>query len=379
LSLSPDLAEAHGAQALLAMNRAEYLAAIGHANRALELNPSYIDAMNWRYLSTSYLGRYREQRKLMEQLLRADPLSIVGQLNYAGLLAIEGRTKEAHEVSDRLLSQYPWAGYTSHGTVALDYEGDLALGLSWLLYAFSADATDTQSNWFLNRAFIMISEYQEARRVSDDLAYMVDAAQGDFEQAVNKARERVEIDPSNPVTVQALADVLHQSGNIAEAQAYYEQLMNNLHGRPIIDVFTSSLEPSVRLALGRKQSGDAEGANSVVRLIRQDLQAQREAGFTGQYLLRSEAMLEALEGNREAALATLRQLLDVQLVDPNFLLEPTFEDLRGDPQFQAMQAELDQRLQQERQRVLQLICFENPVPDSWQPLRETCQNVTQKP
>jgi adenylate cyclase len=96
LSLAPDLAEAHGAQALLALSRQDHLASIEHAKRALELNPSYIDAMNWRYLATSYLGRYKEQKVVMNALLMADPLSIVGQLNYASLLGQQGKPAEAH-------------------------------------------------------------------------------------------------------------------------------------------------------------------------------------------------------------------------------------------------------------------------------------------
>jgi hypothetical protein len=31
-----------------------------------------------------------------------------------------------------------------------------------------------------------------------------------------------------------------------------------------------------------------------------------------------------------------------------------------------------------RRNVLQLICFNNPVPDSWQPLHETCEWVEEQ-
>jgi TolB-like protein len=378
LSLAPDLAEAHGAQALLALNRAEYLASIGHAERSLELNPSYIDAMNWLYLSTSYLGHYEEQKEVMQRLLADDPLSIVGQLNFASLLASEGKFDEAHQVSDRLLSQYPWAGYTSHGTVAFDSEGELAVGLSWLLYAFSADATDTQSNWYLNRAFIAVGEYREARRVSDDLLYMVEMAEGNIDEAMRATRERVELDPKNAVTVQALADTLHLSGRIAEAQPYYEQLMSDLHGRPIIDVFSSSHEPTVRMALGRRQAGDMAGAEAVIRLVQRDFEAQRRAGFSSQYMFRAEAMIAALEGDPESAISLIRDALDRGLRERLFFIEPAFENLREDAEFLALKDELERRLLQEHERVLQLICFENPVPDAWQPLPETCEGVERR-
>jgi hypothetical protein len=35
-------------------------------------------------------------------------------------------------------------------------------------------------------------------------------------------------------------------------------------------------------------------------------------------------------------------------------------------------------LAEEHSKVLQLICFNNPVPDDWQPMPETCEGVVEK-
>jgi hypothetical protein len=32
----------------------------------------------------------------------------------------------------------------------------------------------------------------------------------------------------------------------------------------------------------------------------------------------------------------------------------------------------------EHQKILRLICFNNPVPDEWQPMSETCEGVEEQ-
>ena len=55
-----------------------------------------------------------------------------------------------------------------------------------------------------------------------------------------------------------------------------------------------------------------------------------------------------------------------------------FEDLRDDPLYIALRRELEQILATEREKILQLICFNNPAPDDWQPMPETCEGVEEK-
>jgi len=51
------------------------------------------------------------------------------------------------------------------------------------------------------------------------------------------------------------------------------------------------------------------------------------------------------------------------------------EDLRDEPRFVALRQELDAIVAAEHDKVLQLICFNNPVPDDWQPMPETSEGV----
>ena len=51
---------------------------------------------------------------------------------------------------------------------------------------------------------------------------------------------------------------------------------------------------------------------------------------------------------------------------------------RDEPRFVALQQELDAILAEEHDKVLQLICFNNPVPEDWQPMPETCEGVVEQ-
>jgi len=54
---------------------------------------------------------------------------------------------------------------------------------------------------------------------------------------------------------------------------------------------------------------------------------------------------------------------------------PVFDGLRDDPRFAELRQQMEDRLAEEYEQILQLICFDNPIPDDWQPLPETCEGV----
>lgn len=66
------------------------------------------------------------------------------------------------------------------------------------------------------------------------------------------------------------------------------------------------------------------------------------------------------------------------LRNPRIFADPIFESMWADPRFIALQQELDKLLIAEREKVLQLICFNNPAPAGWQPLPATCEGVTEQ-
>ena len=62
-------------------------------------------------------------------------------------------------------------------------------------------------------------------------------------------------------------------------------------------------------------------------------------------------------------IAALKSAIQLGLLVPQAFDDLVFEDLWDEPRFIALQQELDTILADEHDKVLQLICFDNPVPD----------------
>ncbi len=92
----------------------------------------------------------------------------------------------------------------------------------------------------------------------------------------------------------------------------------------------------------------------------------------------AEAMIAAFEHDPDRVIAALKSAIQRGLWGLAFLDETIFEDLRDEPRFVALREELVAKLAAEHDNVLQLICFNNPVPDDWQPMPETCEGVAEQ-
>jgi tetratricopeptide (TPR) repeat protein len=375
LELEPNLADAHGGLALLTMNSGDLTSAIEYARRALELNPSYSDAMNWLYIALGAMGEYQEQEATLKRLLVTDPMTIVGRSNYAGWLGGTGRVEEGHEVADQLLAQSLRSGYMRHAEMSLNYEGRIAEGLSWGLKAHVEDPTDTFTNFYVVEGFIWVGEYDEARRISDVLNYMVDIAEGRFNEAIQATQRKMQLDPENEAVIAAAAFVLYDAGRIDEALPLYERLRDfRPEGRPI----TGFNDSMMRLALARRKAGDEDGAKAAAQIAKHDHAALSAAGEKSQFRHRTEAMIAAFENNPDRVIAALKSAMQLGLRDPQVLADPMFEELWAEPRFVALQQELDAMLAAEHDKVLQLICFNNPAPGGWQPMPGTCEEVQEQ-
>jgi hypothetical protein len=96
-------------------------------------------------------------------------------------------------------------------------------------------------------------------------------------------------------------------------------------------------------------------------------------------MLRAAAMVAAMEGNRKQVMGNLSDAIDAGLREDFIFREPAMASYVEDPEFQAQVARLDAILEVERHDTLQLICFNNPAPNAWQPLPETCEGVDKAP
>ena len=375
LELEPNLAEGHGGRALLALDTTDQSTVIDHAQKALDANPSYIDAMNWMYLALGDLGRYEEQDAIMEKILETDPLSFIGRLNYITTLGGKGRSDEGHKMADGLLPQNAWAGYSRHAQMSIGFEGNLVEGVAYSLRAYAEEPTDIFSNGMLVRTLSRIGEFDEARRITDVLDAIVDTDQGRHDEAIASTKRKLTFDPDNAAVIVSAANALYMAGRFAEARAHYESLREfQPPDRPI----NNSGITMMRLALTRRITGEEESAQEAAQIAKDDHALLIDVGYMGPFVINVRTMLAAFARDYDLVFASMKTAFQRGMRNPGFYRDPIFDEIRDDPRFVALVQELDVDLARQHQEVLQLICFNNPVPHAWRPLPETCAGVVQQ-
>ena len=373
-ALEPDLAEAHGGRALLENIVGNPESTIEHARKALALNPNYSDAMNWLQIALDQLGRYEESDANLKQMLVIDPLNIIGRFNYVERLCQTGLVDEAHELADQLLAQSPRWGYQAHADRSFIYEGKIADSLSWTL-KLSREMGGGGGLMFFE--FIWVGEYDEARRIKHSQTNWIDAFEGRWDEAIRATQRNLDLDPDNEGVIVNAAVILYLAGRIDEALPLYERLREFVpEGQPIAGYFP--LVATMQLALARRRAGDEDGAQAAAQIVRQVHATRRAAGRKNPEQDQAEAMIAAFEHDPDGVIAALKSAIQRGQRFSLSFDDPIFEDLWDEPRFVALQQELDAILAAEHDKVLQLICFNNPTPDNWQPLPETCEGVVER-
>ena len=371
LALESELFEAHGASALLALYKYDPEAAISHAERALALNPSYSDALTWKANALEDLSRYEEGFEAYRQVLEVDPLNIIGLRNYAGKLGDRGRTAEAHELADRLVTLNPFWGYGLHAVTSLIFEGNIAEGLYW---ALKQNREAGEPVGYAAYALGFVGEYDESRRLG---GVGVPAEEDRMEAAIERTQRALRRDPDNIEHLSMAAILLSDAGRFDEALRLLERALElSPEGRPI--AFRYPILATTLLAECRRRSGDEAGAQAAAVLARDEYDARVAAGLKDVNTDLWGSGIAAFDRNYDAAIELLRSSINRGLRDKTVFRAAEYDELRDDPRFAEVQKELDEILAAEHEKVLQLICFNNPVPDDWRPLPETCEGVVEQ-
>lgn len=371
LELQPNLAEGHAAKALLALNRSEPRMTIEHAGRALEINPSYGDVYTWMAIAYGNIANFEEADKIAAQVLEVDPMSVIGRINVANRMVMRYRLDEAREQARILEKVNPWAAYRSYARIE-NASGNTAESIRWALRAYRENPSDALSNRDLVFALMDIQLYDEARRISDRYEHWIDFAEGDIDGAIATVERRHELDPDNIESLDDAAYTFYFARRYKEALELFEEWLARS------DETGSSLNAGTYLAIAdlRRRAGDEFGAEALEERAEEWIAQARKTGVDFGYKYIGQAFFHAYFGNHDEALDSLAFAVDERGIREKDIFEhPLFAELQDNPRWSQLMVRLDRILAAERELALQIMCHDNPVPDAWQPLPQTCQGV----
>ncbi|MBU2676431.1 MAG: hypothetical protein KJP16_05055 [Gammaproteobacteria bacterium] len=374
LALAPRLAESHAAQSLLLRMQGHYEEAIEFAETAVSINPSYVDAQNWRVNAMGPLGRHSDLVAGHAEIYRIDPRSVIGRVNYANTMMETGRKNEVSALTQELISEVPWAGHFILTRVLITVDGDIASGLRHGLQAHALEPTNQLGNSLIVSAFGWLELLTEARRVSDSVAFDAAYASRDYTVAAEIARHELEEDSENLELVLKLAAALsREGGHDIEVMTLYEQSLKKQAPRPwLFDYIYVSAMPMARVASLWQATGEVAGASEMIDHIEADLRERERAGFNTGYDYVVSAMLAAMQGDSPAAATFLDNAVDRGWREPGVFDEPLFAPFVDSNEFRTVAARLESILAAERAKTLKLICDDNPIPNAWMPSPTTC-------
>jgi TolB-like protein len=339
--------------------------------RAIELNPNYAQAWHWySNMLGDMPGRSEKQLELARRARELDPLSPLLRANLA--LALEG------------LGRFDEAEAEVRRGIDLDPEFAVSLEIMAYLKLLARQDAPEAMRWFARSSalgpsidaeigmiegYLMLGDTAAAAprierakaRVPDQLYVDLwnskyEYAFGDRKLAAKLARALlkegyVHIAKQKPSLLRIVRGEDLAAGRQADARDLYAAVHPELVADPA-RVTRENLEAAVDLALVLQKLGENDRAARLLDGVARLLPEMSRTGSKGYRL--ADVHIAALRGDKQGALAALRRAIDENwrwywIDRPD--LEPNLALLHGDPEFEALLAEVQGRLREQLARV----------------------------
>lgn len=381
LRLDPDLPEGLAVTGLLLTredNTGGYQASLEWLERAIELNPSLIDARNWLSISYSVLGRRQESIDVLSKALELDPLNPTLNTNLGARLHFDGRLDAAREQFQKLFEYPDVPSYSYEWIAAVEVSaGDYTAALEWIkLGGLNGGFGPESVGWYVSRvaqAYARLGMFDDANRwmALDNMMpgshwslaanYAVLGFQKRYEELAVMAAEHLESYPDQANLTnwsrQLLAGIALENGDYLSTIKYLErdfgpgwELYNGPGGR------SGQFAPAQQLAMAYLQAGREDDAARVLDelLVYQLDTRSGRTRVISPYLI-DEAVTYALQGNEAVAAERLRQAVDAGWRDYyGYLADSRFRPLDDLDATAAIIEEVRRDIEAQRERVIAL-------------------------
>lgn len=379
LTLDPELAEAHAAQAYVDWGSGLLEKALAGFRRAIEVNPDYSVAYTWmgvllgndigRWAGRD-LGRYEEAFAAHQKSIKLDPLSIPANSTYISALITRKLLDEADREIEKFASFADLACSLSKKARRTSLGGKWANAILANLQALSDESDFVWARNYMTLEFATLGLGEEALAISESPLPLVCSLLGRPEEAVRLAEERIKEEPDSDLAKRDLGLALAGVGDYVGARPILEDIWSRNGGRvTLYGRFTC--DNAAALIAIRRNAEDHAGVEEVLAALRNDVQRFRAAGIAQPSVDFWEGLAEFHSGNRASGMALIGNAADEgYFIWPK---EAYLQALYDDPSFAPIRAAQEARQMSERDRFLAIVCTDNPYAPVWQPANETCE------
>jgi TolB-like protein/tetratricopeptide (TPR) repeat protein len=354
IELRPGFADAHYFYGRYLGEERRYSDALVQLQRALELDPANIPILLWtNFLMRRDFESMKAATVMFDRIAELDPGNEFGAYRNPTILytawintAEVGRYVDAVAWLETELALNPNlpVNVLTIGQTYMDL-GDTTTGERWRVLAAQSphlyeDHNGLGGNWFL---LLRQERYDDARA-------LVDAAFGDnpHPMALNLKALVDVITGQYDSAIELFASIPHP---YSDAIFFSDEEL--LSGNPGAGIY---------YAFALMQSGEERRAEDLLLRIEEFNTFFRQQGFATPIIDYTDAQIHAIRGAREKALEALKRSQGRMYRWP-VQIDPIFDELRDDPEFQAIFADLERHKAEE----LQLLREHHREPPPWSP------------
>jgi tetratricopeptide (TPR) repeat protein len=355
LEIDGDLAEALAVKGLLVDYKGQFEDAVDLLERALELNPTMSNAANWLAASYASLGRRQETIPIYERILELDPM--YGPA-FGNLVSAYGRTG-LHDQAEALISRIEGIvgendeTWQARGGLYI-MRGEMAKSGESFRRSLGENPNASITQLWHGFAALNVADYESALEyaIPAHRIYAL-AEQGYVDEALAQMETFNHANDFPPRVLYEFGFLLNRRGM---SQAYLDHITS--HFGSVETVLAEhpatqgwGTEYLGELAYAYRAAGNMEMFDRLVALMGETLDVHRRNGNDNWVTHFSELEYQALQGAIDEAIQAMRVTLDSGFVVHAAFESPVFDGLRDDQRFQALLAEHDARVDEERAKL----------------------------
>jgi len=324
--------------------------AIEALEKALAINPNMVDAANWLQAAYNADGRLEEAFSTLEDLVQRDPLYRPGLGNIIGWYVNLNRVEDAQALVERVRPSMPSDPFLFRMESQLLYaNAKYAEGLTLAEKALALRPDNYPNQGLVGEGLLSTGQFE---RLAVEGHPWQRVAGLNALQRTEEAKLLAFEEANSGNDVSTLIGLLANGKQPAEAVAFIEERWADLDAIERDFPALGSGGPAMMLdiAYAYASTGNAARFEDAMRRSRQTLDIINDFGADNYYFSLLEAAYANLSGDPETAIKHLNRAYERGglFAMPLSQIWATFKSLEGDPEYDAVQTRINERLNTER-------------------------------